>query len=209
MDSVIDTVLFRNDWNLWDLAVLKCVNNSCKQAVESIFEYESKLLSDKLNDSVGKEVFCEKTKAKSQCNKCGEKTYTYYPFSLGKMHCADCREIYQITKTEAKKSYKLTDQDLYKLDFSTGVHFLYGTHITYYSRKQVVALSLLKHGGNLPKKKKNTISNVKEKRKKQITNLQNKYGDVALYNTILYELNGKGGIKRLESIMKRESELLR
>ena len=138
MDSVLDLVIMNTNWNLCDLIILKCVDKNSKQTVNNLIGHESKKLFEKISNSIGKELFCERTKSKTPCQKCGEKTFTIYPFSQGKKHCTDCREMYQITKTEAKHVYKLTNKDLEKLDFSSSVHFLYGTNITYFSRKQVI-----------------------------------------------------------------------
>lgn len=200
MESVLDIVIMTNKWNLWELSILKCVNKSCKSVVENVMGYESQLIFKEMNQVKGKELFCERLKTKSCCNKCGERTFTIYPFSNGKKHCSDCRELYQCTKTEAKTNFKLNDGDLQKLDFSTSVHFLYGTTITYYSRRQVISFSLLKHGGNLPKKKSH--SSAKEKRENQVYILKQKYGNFALLECFQYIQNGKGGIKKLEESMK-------
>lgn len=207
MNTILDLVIMNNQWNLWDLANLKCVDRACKTIVDDHMEYESKKLFDEMNKSPGKELFCERTKSKTPCQKCGEKTSTIYPFSHGKKHCTDCREMYQITKTEAKNVYKLTDKDLEKLDFSSSVHFLYGTRITYFSRKQVICYSLLKHGA-IPKKRTYSNSNAKEKREVQVSLLQEKYpfaNQTSMQFTFQisqYIRNGRGGIRKLEEAMK-------
>lgn len=206
MDSILDLVIMNNQWNLWDLANLKCVDRACKTTVDSLMEHESKKLFDEMNSTPGKELFCERTKSKTPCQKCGEKTFTIYPFSQGKKHCTDCREMYQITKTDAKNVYKLTDKDLEKLDFSTSVHFLYGTRITYFSRKQVVSYSLLKHG-TIPKSRSYSNSNAKQKRENQVSLLQDKYAFTNQSMQITFQIsqyirNGRGGIRKLEDAMK-------
>lgn len=191
MDSVLDVVLSNQIFNLWDLALIKCVDRSCKSIVDNIYPYVIK----NVHNTLGKELFSERKKFKSACAKCGEKTQILYPFSQGKLHCVNCRELFQITKTEAKKTYKLNDTDLQKLDYSCAIHFLYGTRITYYSRKQVVASCIIKHGGIFPTK---SVSLAKEKRIKQVELLKSKYGDILPHLCINYINNGCGGIRKLE-----------
>lgn len=206
MNSILDLVLSNQSFNLWDLALIKCVDRSCKKIVDTIYPYVIKEVKKNIDVAIGKELFCERKKFKSSCVKCGEKTKIIYPFSQGKLHCVDCREMFQITKTEAKRTYKLKDVDLQKLDYSSAVHFLYGTRITYYSRKHVVAFCLLKHDGFFPTK---CVSLSKEKRIKQIEVLKTKYGDIPPQLFENYVNSGTGGIRNLEKCIRLNFDIKR
>lgn len=117
------------------------------------------------NNSVNKARFC------SVCN--NTKTAHVNPFT-DKVTCINCCKLLNITETFAKKTYKLTNEDLDRIDKYHSYCRIYRTTMTLYSKKDVIGLTLIKYGirriEDIPVKVRKSVMSAKEKRIEQLDN---------------------------------------
>lgn len=90
--------------------------------------------------TLGKECISVNEKT-TMCHKCRLATPSKFDPFAAQSRCTGCITK-AITKTEAKKQYKLTDADLTRLDYTR----LYRTTTTIYPLQDVIALALQKYG---------------------------------------------------------------
>lgn len=117
------------------------------------------------NYSVNKAIFC------SVCN--NSKTSHVNPFT-DKVTCINCCKLMNISETYAKKTYKLTSEDLERINCHQSYCRIYRTTMTLYSKKDVIGLTLIKYGirniANIPVKVRKSVLSAKEKRIEQLNN---------------------------------------
>jgi len=188
-------------FGMGDLATLKCVTREFKDAATVNAVQMHKSYKKRIR-RVGQIVEIENIvgSTATKCEFCNENyTHVKYPFT-NKTVCYMCREHVQICKTDAKKKYRLVDDDLTEVDYYKCPHAFYGTEVTYYSLKQVIAQSVCKHGA-VPKKRIGSAA--KELRILQVNKLRKEF-PYGLDNSVdTYIKSGIGGIRTLKADFER------
>jgi hypothetical protein len=154
------------------------------------------------------------SKGSRNCVVCGEKTSMEDVFSGTRM-CFTCQDLHvrKVSHTECKKTYRLTDSDLTRLDHHLTRHKTYRNMLRFYRRADAMALAHLKHGGLA------FLTDPKPARNKSLTNrvlqlntalqklhpgaadLQDRLRDLQMSRDFLG--NGEGGIRRLVENLKK------
>ena len=151
-----------------------------------------------------------------RCDGCKRSTSRRDPFS-GRVMCEACLKVHvpTIGRTEAKKTYRLTDTDLAPCDRYMTSHRLYGHDIVFFRTQDVIETAVHVHGGRLlppPPPPGTTVSAAKLKRLQQVEELVGKYGnghDPAVVNQLRQLLvtrtfikNGGAGFRNLTECFK-------
>jgi hypothetical protein len=196
-----------------DLVKLQQVDKLCCERSKDILAYWTEHYDQQPFFTKGKMLSTDAGKS-GNCAKCN-RTHTtmLQPFSQTYM-CITCQQNNndRIFKTECKKEFKFNDEDLNKLDHCCKWVAKYRCDITYYLRKDVQALAVLKYGslenipGNTTRSNRNQAY---ERRKAQLTRALDKIVTTDEKKELLRKLqisqdflkNGEGGIRKLSAAL--------
>lgn len=164
----------------------------------NIFKFDD-LVSDK-----DVKVHCSTSGKKKKCIRCDKLTTCIEVFS-GNPMCIGCKPVY-ISKTEAKKNFKLNDNDLLYIDSLQYYNRVYRQNVTFYQKCDVGALYLIKMKEIKPKRIGNAA---RDKRILQLNKSLTKYIPEEYHSCVkdleicsLFLRNGNDGIRALENKLK-------
>jgi hypothetical protein len=155
---------------------------------------------------------------KKKCKKCDSKTQLLEPFSKDILCNECCNNIEKISMTESKKKYKLSEEDLNKIDCLMIYSKMYKKYIRLYKKKDILLLCYIKYNTikeDEINEKTAKPNKAKEKRinqlKEILKNIDVKHQkEIKLMDIYMeYEKNGKIGIKRLKDIFINLNKYLR
>ncbi len=168
----------------------------------------SKFFKDITYSTGWKKVYFQKENYDtSTCSKCHLNKYKITSFGI----CTKCINTYQfITATDAKKEWKLNDDDLEELNVYEKWHNTYRKTIRLFLRKDVKLYAIIKYGGPASYlnfiRKSHGISKSKQKRIDSLTVVAK---DIDKHSTKFqlccsdYLANGSGGIKSVKQKLSR------
>ena len=213
--NVFNTVL-QNTFSL-DLTDL-CILRTCAKFLKPLCDVNITTIKTSYNPchlSRGQEVqripIQKAKKHKKTCTVCDQDAHVYDAFSQNPV--CDLHETSCITLTDAKKTYKLCDDDLNPLNYRLKYMQAYRIYCTLYSLKDIKRVVTLRYGSinNVPKSKPRTGA-TKSKREDRIEELLDVYIP-SEYHDIFKEIdvreeflaNGKGGITRIKQMLVKWS----
>ena len=150
MDKVLNIVTLNIPLSFLSVKDLVKVGSSCKSAHDAVKEhlsymcinYEAWLLTK--NGECLKDASPAQNQSKRCCELCcARRTLKINPF-INQVRCASCYGDL-ITLTQARKDYKLKDEELCKLNHIKRYSFNYRRYVTLYWNSDVVELAMLKH----------------------------------------------------------------
>jgi len=204
MDDHFDIILANAPeiLDVCDLSSLACVNRQCSVLANTEIQIlHKKYIKGLLLECAGKKCRTSSYDKPAICSYCKSSTAIKYAFTTNiNVACYECKGKVEVCKTEAKSKYKLTDDDLWSVDFYTSSHFIYKNDITYYSRRQAIMTAILKHG-EIPKKR--LYSKAKAHRLVQVGKLHEMYGRIANQAVFEYVRNGNGRIRWLTRVFEK------
>ena len=221
MSNILQLVLFNiqpSFFQVKDLVIIRCASKECKTIVHDYLTYLfEKYNKQSLLDQCGREVSDKVLQRKPTCTKCNATCSKYNPFIM-QHRCVNCyRNL--ITLTDAKKTYKLSDDDLVFLDYLSKYIQSYRKYSTLYWPPDVIGIAMLKHKQTTYTslmdflKKPKPTSKAYDSRCFQLEKAFKSFNENTqkqLYDlpqTIEFRKNGSNGIKSLTKIFNVYSDL--
>ena len=206
----------------FDIFILNYKNPSCLQDIKNLCqlriidkstnEFAMNLIKSFKLEYNGKKIpYIPSMRKEVVCTKCNiRKTKKTEAFTQ-KPLCYICYPKY-ITLTDAKKIYKLKEQDLNKIDHTRIYIGTYRIYATLYQKTDIYSLCMLKYGRYEPIRKERGLA--REKRLQKFYSLYDKYIIDNNYNKYICDIfeefirNGNGGFRNLETNMKKWPEYI-
>jgi hypothetical protein len=228
-DLVFKLVMLHGDVTIRDACRIQAVSKDCKElGTDKAAKISAAYLERRNAGTLAPARMLMPVRYASvaqRCEVCGMKTVCRDPFT-SRVLCNDpCRKTAAptISRTDAKKRYRLTDVDLVPCDRYMTSHRLYGNEIVFFQLKDVIETAVLVHGGKLPPPPPppGTVSAARAKRTAQVDALLKRHCDEddqeghggdrvgvlrSLSVTQSFLKNGGSGIKYLDRCFRAYGE---
>jgi hypothetical protein len=205
-NSILEIVLMNKavDLSLKDLVTVGCVDHETYNQIDSFLPYYFSTVTPAPQGRVLSK--CPPTKHKLTCDVCEEECDQYDPFTK-KFVCHECCTP-TISKTDAKKTWKLNDDQLKTLDSYQYKHGVYKTICSLYRLQDVTQMSLIVHRTrDTHSVLSSPVSQAKLKRIKVLDDAIRTLPDevhrdaYTLDVCVSYLKNGKGGIRKVTDVL--------
>lgn len=215
-DHLFSIVSRNSNIHIYDLFSIGCTSKSLnKQATGEIKFYQQLYISDpnKLEwmfEDTGKvqNMFIPKNKDTPLCSKCKTNISTCIDGFREITVCDDCKTKC-VSLTEARKTYKLTDDELSWLNYTEYYQRMYRKLITLYDLRDIRMLSFLKHGKIKPDIVKRDGNKARDKREEQLSKTLEQLSltdnaDIKSYSIVRRFLeNGDQGVRKLKANLSK------
>lgn len=212
MDHIIfELVIHHTKIDVATLSILSCIDKNTHTTVKHFLEFIRKNYDKQQIYSNGKELKYSSASIKNPCSICQTNTYIINPFT-NNYTCKKCTKT--ISKTDSKNNYNLTDKDLGNLNYYMSYIGIYRVYATFYYKKDVIGLAVLKHGSpSIQIKKPKGKSNAMKKRIEQLDKALNKVIPIKDHQWITqldicrnFLKNGSDGINTLKTKFKQYND---
>lgn len=129
---------------LLDLTRLAAASRACKDHVQAFLPYYFVVRnSSPALKGPGRDLSQTVERSCVRCSECGARTTRRNPFT-GAARCVLHMDVL-ITRTNARSDFKLTDEDLNRLDYTRYYCRVYRTYVTLFQPTDVIQVALLKY----------------------------------------------------------------
>lgn len=175
MEAALNIVLLNIPFEIYELAQLSCINKSIRKNVDEYLTHYRENYKTILKQGICREYYL--LNKSIECINCKVKTQRFDPFT-NNILCKYCCLNQYITLTNARKIYKLKDEDLEYLDYIQTYIPSYKRYCKLYYKKDIISMCYIRYGifnpENIPKKIKKSEFTASEKRLQQLDKIYKK-----------------------------------